>query len=258
MKKLIAFFLTVVMIGLPVIPSMATTTTATLSRDKKNSIEKIIANTPYEQREDSLKELLNSTNKTANITPSLKSNTNNVNEKDITYVEAQVDETINIDEDTSIVFFTSGDFLVYDTVDTVDMPVMLNTCATNYIYANNKASSYTSTKKSVASAYNALGYIILEVWAEGYFSYNGSSTPTPYMVDYDYEKYGVLNAWNVENWKGGTSTNASNKTAQFKASGTFGWGLSWKDNHWNMQTYTITVGYKCTKAGKTQSIKSGI
>ncbi|RDY29589.1 hypothetical protein [Lachnotalea glycerini] len=258
MKKFISFFLTVIMISLPVIPSMATTTTTTLSRNKKNSIEKIITNTPYEQREYSLKNLLNSTNKTANITSSLKSNTSNVNEEDITYIEAQVDEVVDIDEDTSIVFFASGDFLVYDTVNTVDVPVMSNMCAANSINANKKASSNTSTVKSVASAYNVLGYVVLEVWAEGYFSYNGSSTPTPYMVDYDYAKYGVLNAWNVDNWKGSTSTNDSNKTAQFKASGTFGWGLTWQDNHWNMQTYTITVGYKCTKAGKTQSIKSGI
>lgn len=160
-------------------------------------------------------------------------------------------EVIVVSDDTYIEFFDSGIFIIYDTFE---VPSVIEG---NGNSSTNSSGKYTSTRKSQADAYNILGYIIVSVWAEGYFWYDGKSTPTPYMTDYDYAKYGFLNAWGVDNWSGSTSQNHSNNTARFSASGNFYWGITWSGNGWKIQNYHIVVGFGCNKNGTLNSLLKG-
>ncbi len=217
----------------------------------KENIVETIRETPREQRDSALEELLSEnicfTNRNNKESTTILTEEDFVKYENVEIEEAVVDEIVFIDDETYVEFYTSGIFVV-NSCYMVDAETdnQISTLATT---------SYTATRRSEADAYNVFGGIVVAVWAEGYFSYDGVNAPTPYLMECNYEKYGILNAWGVENWTSGTPRNLSNKTAKFYASGTFYWGLTVEGNGIKIQTYPVTVGFFCNKSGDMTSIK---
>lgn len=165
--------------------------------------------------------------------------------------EDVLDEIVVVDENTYIEFYSSGSFIVHNSYTVSSTPADETTASLN------SGSYCTATKRSQTDAYNMFGYIVISVWAEGYFEYDNVNAPTAHIYDCKYEKYGILNAWDVQDWEEGTPSNESNKTAKFYGSGNFYWGITYEGNGWKIQNKHITVGYSCNKSGVMTSILEG-
>lgn len=232
------------------------------SGEIKERIVETIRNTIPEERSKALKELLSGSREEDKKESSARGavpvayRISNLQAENVTSMKnAVVEDVIYVDEETYVEFYDSGIFVVHRTyVENEDVASDENERAT---YTSRSRLSYTNTLKSEADAYNAFGYIVVAVWAKGYFTYDGLSAPTAYLEECRYEKYGILNAWGVDDWTTDTTQNSSAKTASFYGAGNFYWGITYEGNGWKIQNYAITVGYICDKNGQTKNLVKG-
>ena len=115
----------------------------------------------------------------------------------------------------------------------------------NKLYATD---SYTNTYQKVRTQYGAANTVVWKAWVEGYFKYDGTNTPTPYLTNSGYEK-GFLSVWKVSDWEDDTTTYANTKKAACYAKGYFYWGIEIPGEDIVFQDMHVDVRLYCDKDG---------
>lgn len=215
MKKFISIVLTLVMTFTLAVPAFAAEhqEVPVEQAQIRAQIVAIIANaSSTEERDELLSNLLEKT-PLAPVSSATTYTSDGGNEHVITGMP-EVIESIVIDENTQVDFYSTGDFGIKELEDigTTDIPVPY----ASYNYTNTYRASYTIK--------NIFGGKIVETFVKGYFRYDGTNIPTAYLEDADYSK-GTLIFWDCSSWDDGTGKNVRDKTAYCYADAYYDWTL---------------------------------
>ncbi len=203
MKKLLSFVLSVVMTLSLAIPAFAAESTNMTQEDIRNEIIEIIANADtVEERDAQLCAFLEK-----NPLEPIQMARSSTGEAVLELVEA-----VDVDENTQVDFYSTGDFGIRELED-------LGITATNA-----RAVSYTNTYRASYTIKNIFGGKIVETYVKGYFKYDGSSIPTPYLEDAGYSK-GTLIFWDCSSWDDGTGRNYRDNSAYCYADAYYDWTI---------------------------------
>jgi hypothetical protein len=112
----------------------------------------------------------------------------------------------------------------------------------------NSTTSYTSTYTKLREQRGAANTVVWKVWVKGYFGYDGTNVPTPYLVSSGYEK-GFLSVWQVSDWSDGTAIYLNTKRAACYAKGYFHWGIEIDGNGVIFQDEQVDLRLYCDKDG---------
>lgn len=214
MKKIVSFlFAAILTTSMSVTAFAAENNTTTMNQtDIRAKVVEIIATSnTIEERDQRLSSFLE--NNPLKSTPTTYSESNTLTST------PDIVESVTVDENTSVDFYSTGDFGIKELED-LGAPAVKKSAPIASTYGYN----YTNTYKASYTIKNLLGGKIVETYVTGYFKYNGSSTPTPYFVDAGYNK-GFLVSWDCSSWDEGTGTKSSTKSAYCYADAYYDWTL---------------------------------
>lgn len=143
-------------------------------------------------------------------------------------------------EDGSKVIFNNNGTFGIQTLTTVDSPQIRTMSGSNYTTTHKV--EYTARGGTFANE-------LYTIWTEGYFEYDGTNTPTPYLVDSGYSRTFTGSIWQVANWSEGTIQMLNDKEAYTYASGLFHIGVAVEGQGFVIQDFDTTVKLMCNKDG---------